>query len=102
MSYALALITKIEYGDCEIIRRVRNEFAHQLHGLTFGNQQIADWRGNLKAMPSKSVGARQRLVGFGNHVCMVLWYRPGHAAMFAAQDRSWPWHLAKEPRQQAQ
>lgn len=34
-AYCLGLITDLECHECDVIRRVRNEFAHKLHGLTF-------------------------------------------------------------------
>jgi len=39
-SYCLGLIGEIEHHDLDLIRRIRNEFAHQLHGLTFESDQI--------------------------------------------------------------
>jgi mannitol operon repressor len=96
MCYALGLITKIEYDECDIIRRVRNKFAHQLHGLSFEDQQISDWCGNLKAMTYPSKTARERFINTVITLCMVLWYRPSHATPFKAQDRKWPWHLATD------
>jgi hypothetical protein len=94
MCYALGLITEIEYKECGIIRRVRNEFAHQLHGLTFTNTQIADWCGNLKAVTYPTATPRERFVNSVITLCMVLWYRPAHAAPFKAQSHKWPWHLS--------
>jgi mannitol operon repressor len=93
MCYALGLIAEPEYDECEIIRRVRNKFAHRLHGLTFDDQQVAGWCGNLKAMTFLQGRARQRFIHSVITLCMVLWYRPAHAAPFRAQDRKWPWHL---------
>jgi mannitol operon repressor len=94
MCYALGLITEVEFKECEVIRRVRNQFAHQLHGLTYDDQQIADWCDNLKAMTYMEGSARQRFINSVITLCMVLWYRPAHAAPFKAQERKWSWHLA--------
>jgi len=95
LCYALGLITKVEYEECVIIRRVRNRFAHKLHGLTFERQQIADWCSNLKSMPYEKCGAaRQRFVNSVITLCMVLWHRPAHAVQFRAKEREWAWHLA--------
>jgi mannitol operon repressor len=95
LSYALGLITKVEYREAEIIRRIRNAFAHRLHGLSFDDQQIAAWCRNLKSMPYESLGPpRQRFINSVITLCMVLWYRPAHAAPYKAQERKWTWHLA--------
>jgi hypothetical protein len=76
MCYALGLLTRVEYEECDIIRRVRNRFAHQLHGLTFVDQQITDWCKNLKATVVEAGAARQRFVNSVISLCMVLWYAP--------------------------
>jgi mannitol operon repressor len=96
MCYALGLITNFEYEECEIVRKVRNAFAHKLHGLSFTDQQVTSWCGNLKASPSSEVVARKRYVNSIMTMCMVLWYRPAHAASISVKPRDWPWHLAKE------
>ena len=37
---ALSLITADEYENLNLIRKIRNEFAHQTHGLTFDSEHI--------------------------------------------------------------
>lgn len=49
LSFCLGLITELEFKEIEIIRRVRNEFAHKVHGLTFKDQKVHDLCQNLKA-----------------------------------------------------
>ena len=49
LSYALGLITKSERDDLNLIREVRNAFAHQLHGLTFASPKVASWSKGLAA-----------------------------------------------------
>ena len=49
-SYCLGLITDLEHRELQLIRKVRNEFAHQTHGLTFQNEKIASLCGNLLGM----------------------------------------------------
>ncbi len=48
IAYALGLLREDEYSDLDIVRRIRNEFAHQLHGLSFDTQKISDLCFNLK------------------------------------------------------
>ena len=47
-AYCLGLITKKEFDDLNLIRRIRNRFAHRLHGYSFENQEIIDWCNSLK------------------------------------------------------
>ena len=42
MSYCLGLITQQEYHDIQIIRKIRNLFAHQTSSRSFENQNIKD------------------------------------------------------------
>jgi len=48
IAYALGLLREVEYSDLETVRRIRNEFAHQIHGLSFETQKINDLCFNLK------------------------------------------------------
>ena len=47
-AYCLGLVTKQEFDDLNLIRRIRNRFAHRFHGYTFENQEIIDWCNSLK------------------------------------------------------
>jgi DNA-binding MltR family transcriptional regulator len=42
LAYGLGLLAREEYQDLRIVQKVRNRFAHELHGLTFSDQSIAD------------------------------------------------------------
>jgi DNA-binding MltR family transcriptional regulator len=46
--YCLGLISQCEYFNIDIIRAVRNKFAHQLHGLTFNDSEIVKLCRKLK------------------------------------------------------
>ena len=46
-AYALGLLNKDEYNDCEIVRKVRNEFAHNVH-VSFDNEKIKSLCKNFK------------------------------------------------------
>lgn len=39
-SYCMGLISEDEYHDLQIIRTIRNEFAHKLHGLSFSDALV--------------------------------------------------------------
>lgn len=42
MAYSLGFLAPTEKGDLELIRKTRNDFAHELHGLSFESAGIAD------------------------------------------------------------
>jgi DNA-binding MltR family transcriptional regulator len=67
-AYCLGLITKDQYHDHKMIERVRNYFAHHLHGLSFGDEKIRSWCNALgipkKLIPDASFSPREAfLVG---------------------------------------
>jgi mannitol operon repressor len=98
MSYALGLITELEFAEVEIIRKIRNEFAHALHGLTFENQKLSALCRNLKANTPDGArfdgNPRQLFINSVILLSMTLWYRPEYAAPFKATSRDWSWKLA--------
>lgn len=47
--YLFGLLTDIEYQDLDIIRDIRNDFAHLLSGLSFDTSNIADTCRSLHA-----------------------------------------------------
>jgi mannitol operon repressor len=49
---ALGLISPDEASELALLGKIRNEFAHKLHGLTFEAQPIADWVQSL-ALPQR-------------------------------------------------
>lgn len=49
-AFSLGPIDKHEHHECQMTRRVRNRFAHSVHGLTFKDEEI--WRLCLKLQSS--------------------------------------------------
>jgi len=47
-AYCLGLVTKKEFDDLNLIRRMRNRFAHRLHGYSFEDQEIIAWCNSLQ------------------------------------------------------
>ena len=47
-SYCMGLISELAYHDLKVVNKIRNRFAHDLHGLSFDSQQIADMCGALR------------------------------------------------------
>ena len=100
LTYGLGLITRMEFEECELIRKIRNEFAHEVHGLSFRIQKIAALAVRLQA----STRERKRFEGSARQVfinsvillSMSLWYRPEYATKFRATERSWSYQLAPD------
>lgn len=50
LAYSLGLISEYEYNDCEIIRKLRNEFAHKFElDFSFMDNKVASLCYNLQA-----------------------------------------------------
>lgn len=97
-TFAFGLITTKERQDLNLIRGIRNEFAHSEHGLTFADQKIVGLCSSLISrrppdMISGPVGypPRQRFNDAVIFTAMQLWYRPEHAARYKAEERTWPY-----------
>ena len=98
LSFCLGLITKLEFKEIEIIRRVRNEFAHKVHGLSFKDQKVHDICQNLKAnTPDQkrfNGDARQLFIDSVILTSLALWYRPEYADRYKAEVREWDYQLS--------
>jgi mannitol operon repressor len=100
LAYALGLITDIEFKECDTIRKIRNEFAHEVHGLSFATSQLTNLARNLRANTpdGKRCDGDPRAL-FINSVILVslaLWYRPDYAKVFRAKAREWTYQLSPE------
>ena len=50
LAYSLGLISEYEYNDCEIVRKIRNDFAHKFElEFSFNDKRISDLCLNLRA-----------------------------------------------------
>ena len=92
--YSLALIDKFEHQEIGLIRKIRNEFAHAKHGLSFENEKIKGLCASLQSpLPEDDSypadTPRFRLVNA--IVCLVLrlYYRPDWVAKEKLEPRSW-------------
>jgi DNA-binding MltR family transcriptional regulator len=47
-AYCLGLIGRNIYDDLNAIRKIRNKFAHKMHGYTFNEPEIVSWCKSLK------------------------------------------------------
>ncbi len=100
LAFGLGLISELEYKECDTIRKIRNEFAHHVHGLTFAVPKLTDLARNLRAnTPSgdRFKGDPRQL--FINSVIMVslsFWYRPEYAREARASRREWNHQLVPD------
>lgn len=92
--YSLALIDKFEYQEIGLIRKIRNEFAHARHGLSFENDKIKGLCTSLQSPLPEGEGypvdtPRFRLVNAIVCIVLRLYYRPDWVAKERLEPRSW-------------
>jgi hypothetical protein len=89
---ALGLIDSCEYCEIEMIRKIRNEFAHAKHGKSFSDDRIQSFCSNLKSnMPEgyPSENPRFRLLSAVVAIVLRLYYRPKWVALERRQPKDW-------------
>jgi mannitol operon repressor len=98
LAHALGLIADHERAECDVIRKVRNAFAHRMHGLTFAAQDVNDLCQTLRANTPDSArfggNARQLFINSVILTSLALWYRPEYAKPFRATPRQFDYQLA--------
>lgn len=98
MAYCIGLNTELEFKECELIRRDRNEFAHQVHGLTCADNKVNHLCNNLRVnMPDGARfdgNARQLFINSVILVSLALWYRPEYNKSRRAKHRDWNYQLS--------
>jgi hypothetical protein len=87
------LISVAEYKECEIFRRVRNRFAHEIH-ISVEDQTLADLSKNLSfAAPDYGdvvVTVRGRFTSAGAALILSLVNRPHYVSVKRRQYSEWP------------
>ena len=90
--YTLGLISVAEYKECEIFRRVRNRFAHEIH-ISVEDQTLADLSKNLSfAAPDYGdvvVTVRGRFTSAGAALILSLVNRPHYVSVKRRQYSEW-------------
>lgn len=104
---ALGLIEDGEYAEISLIRKVRNEFAHARHGLSFADQRIEGLCGSLTvSLPTANgvkISGRTRFIHATLDIVLRLLYRPQWVARERRQTRRWidpdemRWRTMDEP-----
>jgi mannitol operon repressor len=94
-AYALGLIDDVELTECDLIRKIRNEFAHTIHGTTFAEPKIMTLCDRLQSdVPGGRETFKDNPRGmFINAVIltvMCLTYRAEWVAKEKRTTKSWP------------
>ncbi len=55
ITFCANIIPKEIYDDINLIRKIRNKFAHELHGINFNTSPVKDWANELK-FPTRYIG----------------------------------------------
>lgn len=92
--FALGLIDEFEYQEISLIRKIRNEFAHAKHGLSFQTEKIKGICSSLKSdLPEGSnYPTNNPRFRFTNAiVCIVLrlYYRPAWVMKERREAKTW-------------
>lgn len=90
----MGLISDCEYRECELIRKVRNEFAHQIK-VSFETERIANLCAQLRmaAQPygDIEVDARGKFTTAAVALIMTLTNRPHYVGQERLKSRDWPY-----------
>lgn len=92
--FSLGLMTAHERQELEIIRSIRNLFAHQEHGLNFEDTRVKGLCSSFSPRQPKGSGPvtnRQMFINAVIFNSLQLWYRPEHAEAFKCVQRVWPY-----------
>jgi DNA-binding MltR family transcriptional regulator len=95
-AFALALIDEKELHECDLIRKVRNEFAHRAHGTTFADPKI---KSLCNRFESDIPGEQEAALGnpramFVNAVVLTvlqLTYRANYVSGERRTTQRWPY-----------
>jgi mannitol operon repressor len=87
--HALGLINDAEAGQCNILRRVRNEFAHQVE-VSFKSDRVNDLCNNLEVSNRDKDGdARRKFMGGSMSLLVMLLNRPHEVAQTRLVPGKW-------------
>jgi len=92
--HALGLIDDFEHAEITLVRRVRNEFAHGLHGTTFKTEPLRGYCSSLKSELPEGAGyptddARFRFINSVVTLVTRLYYRPQWVACERRATKEW-------------
>jgi hypothetical protein len=92
--YLLGLIDEYEYAEVELVRKVRNEFAHSTHGTSFQTQRIVSLCSSLRSElpPGTDYPANDSRFRFTNAAISLiarLYYRADWVALERRSPKIW-------------
>jgi DNA-binding MltR family transcriptional regulator len=93
-AYSLGLIREVEFNEIEILRRVRNRFAHGVH-VSFSTDGIKDLCRNLSMcvpeVAEDAPGVRALYVTSATALILKLTNRPSYVARKRLKSEAWPY-----------
>lgn len=93
-AFALGILSAKEYQECERLRKIRNEFAHNVHS-SFEDQKLRDLCANLeysaKGAPGAPVGPKGQYTTAAVALIVGLTNRPHYATQRRLTYREWPY-----------
>jgi mannitol operon repressor len=101
MAFGLRLIDEREYKNLQIIRKIRNHFAHSLHA-SFDDQNVVDWCKQLDAtgiLPRALETIEQRFRSVATLQMVLLRNAPGAAAGKKMAEAGWQDRVRKHLRE---
>ena len=92
--FALGLIDEFENQEIGLIRKIRNEFAHAKHGISFQSKRVASLCNNLKSdLPEGAdypiTEPRFRFTNAVVSVVLRLYYRPDWVERERREEKVW-------------
>ncbi len=93
--FALGLIDDYEYSEIALLRKVRNEFAHARHGMSFQAPRVQGLCSSLKTNLPQDAShhpindPRFRFTNAAVAIVLRLYHRPDWAAIERLQPKSW-------------
>lgn len=92
--FALGLIDDYEHTEVGLLRKVRNEFAHAKHGVSFAAARVAGLCSGLKTNLPEGADyplgdPRFRFTNAAVAIVLRLYHRPDWVALERRQDKAW-------------
>jgi len=92
--YALGLIDEFEYQEISLIRKIRNEFAHSKHGLSFQTEKIKGYCKYFKADRPKDLNhsvndSRFRFMNSVACIVLRLYFRAAWVQKERREPKTW-------------
>ena len=97
-AYSLGLLQENEYGECNIVRRIRNEFGHKWKDVSFDSPSIKKLCDSLPRLgpPNTDYSKRRRIFNFAVIILVTdLMWRATTVIKEKRTFREWPNKLRK-------